>query len=149
MTTGSTIPDSTCHLQKFKKVYADACLFDIPLESWTAEKEKAAQETAMQRRELTWKGERMPLAEAAKLYAEIPGYNNFQPNMLSDLFNEFKDQGEDRKIEATPAREMSVAVYLHVPLGLRRQVRVFVEKNFEADEVEWVAPGDTLRVWWD
>lgn len=130
MTTATTA-------KSFAEAYADAVIPDMTDAQWNE---------AEGVRQLNWRGERMPLAQAAELYATIvDGYNEFQPNMLSDLLAEFPDRG----IEVTPAREYSVGVYLHVPIGaLRRQVRLFVEENFHADEVDWVE-SDTLHVWWD
>ena len=76
----------------------------------------------------------------------VEGYNEFQPYMIVHLGAVFADCD----IEVTPAREFSVAVYLHVPNkpGLRRRVEAFVQTNFRADVVAWQDDG-TLRVWWD
>ena len=70
----------------------------------------------------------------------------YHPRMISDLHKSFADDG----IEATPVREYSVGIYLHVPdkPGLRKRVERFVRANFQADEVSWQDSG-TLRVWWD
>ncbi len=130
---------TTTIMTKFAQVYADAVDHEAPLED-------GERFPGQNKRELEWKSEhRIPLAEAAEAYAQIDGnYNEFQPTMLADLLAEFPDQG----IEVTPAREYSVAVYLHARPGLRRQVRKFVEDNWLADEVDW-KEADTLRVWWD
>ncbi len=128
-------------LSTFKLVYADA-LIDLDLPDDEVE---VAQKIAHPKRKLQWKGTRMPLDQAAELYALMKwGYNNFEPDMLDKLWQAYPDGG----IEVTPARESSPAVYLHVPIGQRRQVRVFVEKHFHAGEVDW-EQADTLRVWWD
>ena len=74
------------------------------------------------------------------------GYNEFDPKVLAGLLQAFPTAG----IEVTPAREASVAVYLHVPdaTGLQKQVEMFVRNCFRADEVSWRDEG-TLRCWWD
>lgn len=132
---------------KFRKVYADAVIpFDLPEAEW-----KAAMIAAQAVRELEWKGERIPLVEAVELYALIPGYNEFGPETLAKLQAEFPDAG----IEATPARESSVVVYLHIPgKELGDEVCQFVTDNLEADEIDWEGNadgngGETLRIWWD
>lgn len=119
----------------FQRVYADAMDPEMTEEQF---------QDASKIRELNWRGNRMPLGQGAELYATICEYNEFQPEMLTKLQKQFPEQG----IDLTPARESSVVVYLHVPIGLRRQVRTFVDKHFNADEVDWVQ-ADTLRVWWD
>jgi len=97
-----TMQTTTNQTEKFRKVYADAVIpFDLPEKEW-----EAASEAAQAVRELKWKGERIPLSEAVELYALIPGYNEFGPETLAKLQVEFPDAG----IEATPARESSVAV---------------------------------------
>lgn len=128
---------ATDQTEKFRKVYADAVL---------SSEDQEAQNAARIFRELTWKGERMPLAEAAKLYAMLEGgYNEFEPDMIQNVADEFPEAG----IEVTPAREMSPAIYFHVESpAIRRRLRIFVEDNLSADTVEYVE-GDTLRVWWD
>jgi len=137
-----TTATQTTMLDKFRKVYADAVIpSSLDQAEW-----KAAMEVAYDERELRWMGEdRVSLADAAEMYACIEnGYNEFQPNMLSDLNEAFADSD----IEVTPARELSVTVYLHIPTELCKQVRIFVEQNFHADEVNWVK-ADTLQIWWD
>lgn len=144
----------TANLVKFRKVYADAV---VPISILTQAEFNAAMEQAGPERELAWHGERMPLGEAAEQYAEIvDGYNDFKPNMLKDLAAAFPDND----IEVTPARESSVAVYLHIPTG-RQIVRAWIEQNLNADEVDFVTKfsclqdgevelvGEALRVWWD
>ena len=123
-------------VEKFNQVYSDVVEDDTG--------ERTPFEIASKARELRWKGDRMPLADAAKLYASISSYNNFRPDMLTDLAEQFSDE-----IEATPGRENSVVVYLHVPAGLKDQVEEWVKDNFEADEIDWQEEEDTLRVWWD
>ena len=134
-----SMQDVASIIEEFKRVYADAvapCLTE------------AAWEEAAKKRTLEWRSERrIPLRDAAVCYAQIvDGYNEFQAQMIADLHTAFADCG----IEATPAREYSVAVYLHVPdkPGLRKRVERFVRANFQADEVSWQDSG-TLRVWWD
>ena len=144
-------------MKQFCKVYADAVIpLDTPEDEW-----KAKQEAAEKERQLSWHGERMSLAEAAKLYAKIHGYNDFEPNMIADLEAAFPDSG----IEVTPARESSVAIYLHFPedctVGFEVQIRAFIDEHWSADEVDIVAKftclqegepelvGEALRIWWD
>jgi len=136
---------ATASLEKFRQVYADAVTETQPTE------------TAMEIRELEWHGQRMPLAEAAEAYATIcDGYNKFEPYMLARLLEAFPDAG----IEVTPAREFSVAVYLHIPTG-KEIVAAWVDQNLEADNVGFVTHftclqdgeadlvGEALRIWWD
>lgn len=134
-----TMEDVAGIIERFRVVYADAvapCLTE------------AAWEEAAKKRTLEWRSERrIPLQDAAVCYAQIvDGYNEFQPNMISDLHAAFADCG----IEVTPAREYSVGVYLHVPdkPGLRKRVERFVRANFQADVVSWEDTG-TLYIWWD
>ena len=74
------------------------------------------------------------------------GYNLYRPHMIPILWGKFCRN----KIEVTPAREYSVAIYLHVAdrPGLRQRVEAFCNEHFEADIVEWVDE-DTLHIWWD
>ena len=131
--------DTASIIKEFKAVYADAvteCLTD------------AAWEEAAQERTLEWRSDRrISLQDAAICYASIvEGYNEFRPFMIAHLGAVFADCD----IEVTPAREFSVAVYLHVPNkpGLRTRVEAFVQSNFRADVVSWQDDG-TLRIWWD
>lgn len=131
--------DAASIIMEFRTVYADAvteCLADA---AW----EKAARE-----RTLEWRSDsRIPLQDAAVCYASIvEGYNEFRPYMIAHLGAVFADCD----IEVTPAREFSVAVYLHVPdkPGLRTRVEAFAQSNVQADVVSWQDDG-TLRVWWD
>ena len=133
------VEDVASIIKEFKTVYADAvapCLTEVVWQEVSA------------RRRLEWRSERrIPLQDAAVCYGQIlHGYNEFQPHMIAALHTAFDDCG----IEATPAREYSVAVYFHVPdkPGLRERVEEFVQANFDADEVSWEDSG-TLRVWWD
>ena len=134
-----SMQDVASIIDEFKKVYADAVVECLTEAVW---------QDVVTRRQLEWRSEcRIPLRDAAACYAQIVhGYNEFQPQMIADLHTAFADCG----IEATPAREYSVAVYLHVPdkPGLRKRVERFVRANFQADEVSWQDSG-TLRVWWD
>lgn len=131
-------------MDEFCTAYADAVIADMTDEQQTV---------ASGQRNLSWKGDRMPLAEAAELYAKIcNGYNEFEPGMLRALDVQFGGSG----IEVTPARESSVAVYLHIPdngvPGLRGSVRQWIEKNWNADEIDWWDTDNmkgSLRVWWD
>ena len=118
-------------IDKFQEVYADAQGDDRTFE----ENEKI--------RSLTWYGERAPLADVAPMYATIrPGYNEFDPSMIPHLLAEFPEG-----IDATPAREGSVAIYLHPTPDLAKKLETFVQEHLKADEVDW--DETTLRVWWD
>ena len=133
------VEDVASIIKEFKTVYADAVAPCLTEAVW--------QEVAA-RRQLEWRSNRrIPLQDAALCYAAIvEGYNEFQPSMIAHLGAVFADRG----IEVTPAREFSVAVYLHVPdkPGLRERVEEFVQANFQADVVSW-QDGGTLRVGWD
>ena len=133
------VGDVASIIEEFRTVYADAVVECLTNEAW---------EEAAQKRTLKWQSERrIPLQDAAVCYAAIvDGYNEFQPQVIADLHTAFADCG----IEATPAREYSVAVYLHIPdnPGLRKRVEGFVRANFQADLVSWQDSG-TLHVWWD
>jgi len=61
------------------------------------------------------------------------GYNLYRPHMIPHLWSAFHRD----KIEVTPAREYSVAIYLHVPdaPGLRQRVEAFCNGHFNADVV--------------
>ena len=146
-----TTATKATNLGKFRQVYADAVIHNMTDEDW---------EKASKLRQLNWHGERMPLAEAAKAYATIcDGYNDFKPNVLAKLLAAFPNDG----IEVTPARESSVAVYLHIPKGgtVPARVKVFILKRFDAKEVDIVdrftclqdgeaeLDGEALRIWWD
>ena len=146
MATGqdsNPMEDAAGVIEEFRTVYADAVAPCLTEAVW---------EEAAQKRTLKWRSERrIPLRDAATCYAQIvDGYNEFQPNMIADLHAAFTDCG----IEATPAREYSVAVYLHIPVldveeqPLRKRVERFVRKHFEADEVKWQSD-ESLRIWWD
>ena len=140
---------TTATEKTFEQVYADAVIPNMTEAQWTE---------AGKQRQLNWHGERMPLAEAAVLYAKIvEGYNDFKPDAIAKLQAEFPDAG----IEVTPARESSVAVYLHIPDEFKERVEAFVREHLSANEVDtvtefsWMQPGEaqlkdkTLRVWWD
>lgn len=135
-----TVGDAGDIIKEFKAVYADAVVECLTDEAW---------EEAARKRTLEWQSNRrIPLQDAAACYATIvEGYNAFQPHMIADLHAAFADSG----IEATPAREYSVAVYLHVPNKpeLRKRVERFVQANFQADLVSWQDDGEMLHVWWD
>ena len=126
-------------LREFRKSYAD-CL-DPSMSDETFWR-------AAPVRRLTWKSDRrITLSEAVRCYGQMAtNYNEFQPEMIGMLHKAFPDAG----IQVTPAREYSVAVYLHVPNtpGLRQQVELFATSHFLADEVWWDSD-DTLRCWWD
>ena len=126
-------------IREFRTVYADAVVECLTETAW----QKAAKERALE-----WKSDhRIPLEDAAVCYGQIVhGYNEFQPHMIADLNAAFADCG----IEATPAREFSVGIHLHIPdkPGLRKGVEQFVRKHFEADVVSWEDTG-TLHIWWD
>ncbi len=141
---------TTASLDKFRQVYADAVIRDMTDEQC---------KVAVKERQLHWHGERITLAEAAEIYATIcQGYNEFKPNMLKRLLVVCPDVG----IEVTPAREGSVAVYLHIPTGRQQKsVEAWVKKMLNADEVDVVdhftclqdgeeeLDGEALRIWWD
>ena len=143
---------TTTTKKTFEQAYADAVIPDMTREQF---------EMASEERQLDWRGERMSLANAAKLYAKIrDGYNDFEPNMLAMLQGGFPHAG----IEVTPAREGSVAVYLHIPkctaTDMRYMIRQYVEQHFKATEVDVVTEfpclegetelvGEALRIWWD
>lgn len=135
---------------RFKQVYADAVIDYEEFDASDMGQQDLANEldVAYGTRQLTWKGDRVPLPIAAKMYATIcDGYNEFQPNMLSDLQAAFCGNG----IDVTPGRENSVVVYLHFPAGdneIGGNVRTFIEDNWGADEIDWQADG-SLRIWWD
>lgn len=119
---------------QFREAYADA------LEHSTGTPDE------MKRRNLNWRGERVPLAEAAKMYALVPGYNKYSGEILTDLLAAFPEAD----IEATPGREYSVVVYLHIKPELRADVLAWVANNWSADELDWDRDdSNTLRVWWD
>lgn len=126
--------------EQFRKVYADA-VPPLFLDN---------EDGAYGQRELNWKGDFIPLKEAAILYAILEGgYNNFSPDMLTNLQEAFPDAG----IQAAPARVFSVAVYLKIPLYHRDGVVTFIKKHWKADECDWEVASnkddDVLRVWWD
>jgi len=125
---------------KFRKVYADAVISSaLPADEW-----QTAQDAAMKIRELEWKGDFIPLAEAAKLYGMIEdGYNEFLPDMFADLDKAFPSAS----IEVAPAREFSVAAYLTMPVDHRKAVVKYIRQHWNADDCEW--NGETLRIWWD
>ena len=126
-------------IAEFRVVYADAVVECLTEAAW---------EEAARKRTLEWRSERrIPLQDAAVCHAQIvDGYNEFRPRMISDLHKSF----DDCAIEATPAREYSVGIYLHVPNkpGLRKRVERFVKAHFLADVVRW-QDNETLHVWWD
>ena len=125
--------------QEFRITYADAVIPDMTDAQWSE---------AERIRRLTWKSpHRLSLANAAKCYGQMATtYNEFHSGLLYDLKSAFGNDG----IQVTPAREYSVAVYLHIPDhdGLRQRVESFVRERFNADNVDWVDT-ETLRVWWD
>lgn len=126
-------------MRDFRKTYADAVNADMTDEQW--------QEAARVRR-LTWQSRhRLSLADAVKCYGQMAiNYNEFHAGLIQALHCAFRCDG----IEVTPAREYSVAVYLHVPAvgDLRQRVETFARERFNADNVGWTDEG-TLRVWWD
>ena len=130
-------------IKEFKRVYSDAVVECLTEAVW---------QDVVTKRQLEWRSDRrIPLQDAATCYAQIlHGYNEFQPQMIADLHAAFADCG----IEVTPAREYSVAVYLHVPVldkeeqPLRKRVERFVRANFQADVVSW-QDSESLYVWWD
>ena len=135
-------------IEKFRQVYADAVKSDL------------SDEAMYKKRSLHWHGERVSLADAVEAFALIEdGYNEFNSETLAKLQTEFPDAG----IEVTPAREGSVAVYLHIPAGktLTDRVKAWIKRNLRADEIDIVTKfsclqdgeaelvGEALRVWWD
>ena len=125
--------------QEFCTTYADCMTPDVTDEQW---------DQVSKIRKLEWKADRpISLADAAKCYGQMAiNYNEFRANMIQRLHKAFPDAG----ILATPAREMSVALYLHIPdaPGLRQAVEAFVSRGFKADTIEWEEDG-TLYCWWD
>jgi hypothetical protein len=126
-------------MNEFRTTYADAVIADMTdSQFWEATRT----------RRLMWQStQRLSLADAVRCYGQLAGpYNRFRPNMLRKLLTAFRDDG----IQVTPAREYSVAVYLHVPdvAGLRSRVESFVRRRFQADAISWQEDG-TLRCWWD
>lgn len=97
-------------------------------------------------RRLDWvSGERIPLEDAHKAYDCIPGYNEFSPEIIRAMQNEFSGLG----FEVTCAREGSVCLYLRLNQnGDKAKVKHYCEHNLNADEVDW-DDDDTLRIWWD
>lgn len=126
-------------MRAFRNTYADAVIADMTHEQW--------QEAARIRR-LTWRSRhRLSLADAVKCYGQMAiNYNEFDPDLLREFHAAFGADG----ILVTPAREYSVAVYLHVPYrdGLRERVESFAHERFNADDVGWT-DSETLRCWWD
>jgi len=120
----------------FATAYADAVIPDMTDDQW---------QEASKVRNLLWRGERMPLTEAAILYeAIVDGYNEFKPLMLTELKSVFDGKG----IEVTPAREHSVCVYLWIPDEIKAEVLIWIVNNWNADEMDMQKDG-SLRVWWD
>lgn len=126
-------------MKEFQEAYADT------VNEWESHAEWKALDA---RRRLTWqRPRRIPLANASWIYSLMShGYNLYRPHMIPHLWSAFHRY----KIEVTPAREYSVAIYLHVPdrPGLRQRVEAFCKEHFEADVVERVDEG-TLHIWWD
>lgn len=128
-------------LDLFTQVYADSVIEDgLSRQEW-----RSRVEASYEVRDLNWRGLRAPLAEVAKLYTAIVGsYNNFTPDMPTKLSEAFSDSG----IEAAPAREGSVCIYLWIPDEWEKRVKKFISEEWEADEVDDQKDG-SLRVWWD
>ncbi len=126
-------------MRDFRVTYADAVILNMTDAEWAE---------AAQTRRLTWQSRhRLSLADAVKCYRQMAhSYNAFDPSLLSDLNAAFGTDG----IQVTPAREYSVAVYLHIPAvgNLRQRVETFAREHFSADDVGWV-DAETLRLWWD
>lgn len=133
-------------IDKFRQVYADVVEPTLPYAE------------AYNRRSIYWHGERVSLDDAFAAFALLKeGYNDFDSEVLMELIAAFPDAG----IEVTPAREGSVAVYLHIPNKFKARVKAFVLVHFLADEVgivtnfsclqdgETELVGEALRVWWD
>ncbi len=113
-------------MKEFSEAYSDA------VNDWTSPEEWTALDA---RRQLTWvASRRIPLSNASWLYSLMShGYNLYRPHMIPHLWSAFHRD----KIEVTPAREYSVAIYLHVPdaPGLRQRVEAFCNGHFNADVV--------------
>ena len=138
--TAATRVDVTAQvMQAFRMAYADAVIPIMTDAQW---------QEAARIRQLEWKSpRRLSLADAVTCYDQMASsYNEFHPGVLRDLNAAFGNDG----IQVTPAREMSVAVYLHIPDAgdLRSRVETFAREHFIADDVAWTKPG-TLRCWWD
>lgn len=135
--------------KKFRQVYADLLASpDMPYDK------------ALEIRELHWTGERLCLADLVHLFGQLNTVNEFDPNVFAQLHAAFFNSG----IEATPGRDYSELVYLHISDGFKTQVKDFVQQHFRASEVDWrdesillsrgnrvgcVGPDKMLRVWWD
>jgi hypothetical protein len=126
-------------LREFRTTYADCMVRRLTPAVWRR---------VAQKRRLQWKSDiRLSLPDAALCYGQMKtNYNLFEPRFIADLAEAFPDAD----ITVTPAREYSVAVYLHVPdvADLRQRVEQFVNERFSADEVLWQTP-ETLLCWWD
>lgn len=126
-------------MREFGTTYADATLPNMSDAQW---------QVAASKRRLTWKSpHRLSLSDAVKCYGQIAvNYNEFHAGLIRAFHCAFRDDG----IQVTPAREMSVAIYLHVPNAgdLRSRVESFCRERFNADDVDWTEDG-TLRCWWD
>ena len=126
-------------MEEFRRAYADCMIADMSDEDWRE---------AVQVRQLTWKASHdLPLAAAVRCFDQMAcNYNEFEPAMIAELARAFPDAG----ITLTPAREYSVAIYVHVPnaRGLRQRVQRFAAEHFHADEISWENE-ETLRCWWD
>lgn len=144
-TTTQSIVDAGCRedldhiFEEFRKSYSDCVIADMSREDC---------DRALRTRRLVWKSDRaIPLAEAARCYAQMAmRYNEFDPDMIAELARAFPNDA----ITVTPAREYSVAVYIHVPFtpGLRSLVKQRNAPPRTADEVAWIEDG-ILRCWWD
>lgn len=135
----SRVQQTSLAMQRFRRAYADAVIPDMTDAQFCE---------AVRVRQLTWKCKyRLPLADAVECYDQMAGsYNEFHAGLVRALHCAFRDDG----IQATPAREMSVAIYLHVPNtgDLRSRVASFCCEHFNADDVDWTEDG-ILRCWWD
>jgi len=62
------------------------------------------------------------------------------------------DAFQDQHIEATPARESSVCVFLWIPKEIKAEVLEFIFNHWNADDIDTIKYGKmkgSLRVWWD
>lgn len=145
----TTTTATTVNREKFRQVYADAVIHKMTGEQ---------QQTASKLRQLQWHGERVPLAEAAEMYASIcDGYNEFEADMLARLLKAYPDAG----IEVTPAREYSVVIYLYIPTEQQQIIKTWIDVNLQPKEIDLVTnftclqdgeaelDGEALRIWWD
>jgi len=114
-------------------------------------------------RQLDVRGEAVDLQEwrrvmTSALHESDGEYNDFDVN---DVYQAFISYGEDsvRNLKFRPAREYSVALYVHGEYDALEQVGNYIGKNRKSfanvDELHLYEdgtsglPGPVLRLWWD